>query len=82
MVTFSRYVSHLYRYTIKDYQTIDYAYCIGKYSELKQKGFRLEFKEENMYFNKILGGIVGDIIGSTLKTQNHTTALIMIRLCV
>ena len=30
MVTFSRYVSHLYRYTIKDYQTIDYAYCIGK----------------------------------------------------
>lgn len=31
MVTFSRYVSHLYRYTIKDYQTIDYAYCIDKY---------------------------------------------------
>ena len=30
MITFSRYVSHLYRYTIKDYQTIDYAYCIGK----------------------------------------------------
>ena len=29
MVTFSRYVSRLYRYTIKDYQTIDYAYYIG-----------------------------------------------------
>ena len=29
MVTFSRYVSRLYRYTIKDYQTAGYAYCIG-----------------------------------------------------
>ena len=30
MVTFSRYVSRLYRYTIKDYQTAGYAYCIDK----------------------------------------------------
>ena len=36
MITFSRYVSHLYRYAIKDYQTTGYAYCIEKVIDNQQ----------------------------------------------